>query len=122
MRFKIDQRNSYCFAFQPNFGCLFDIDGVLLRGAVPIPVAKTAIDLLKGKDGKLRVPIAFVTNACANVEPKVKQLMNTFNIEVRSSKFLLVHTILMRIHTTQGRNALTCINIRFNATFNFAWQ
>ncbi|VDL59338.1 unnamed protein product [Hymenolepis diminuta] len=45
---------------EPSFGLLFDIDGVLLRGSTPIPEALVAMDLLKGRNGKLRVPIAFL--------------------------------------------------------------
>ena len=31
---------------QPKFGCLFDIDGVLLRGKTPIPVASEALKMI----------------------------------------------------------------------------
>lgn len=42
------------------------------------------MDLLKGRNGKLRVPIAFVTNACGNAQAKVDQLSSIFNIDVSS--------------------------------------
>ncbi|VDK76163.1 unnamed protein product [Dibothriocephalus latus] len=73
---------------QPNFGLLFDIDGVLLRGSTPIPEAKVAMDLLKGKDGKLRVPIAFVTNSMSQPEVKRKQLESTFNIQLELEQII----------------------------------
>ncbi|KAL5970177.1 Haloacid dehalogenase-like hydrolase domain-containing 5 [Taenia solium] len=73
---------------EPNFGLLFDIDGVLLRGATPIPEALLAIDLLKGRNGKLRVPIAFVTNACGNAQAKVDQLSSIFNIDLQPEQVI----------------------------------
>ncbi|BHF59051.1 Haloacid dehalogenase-like hydrolase domain-containing 5 [Sparganum proliferum] len=73
---------------EPNFGLLFDIDGVLLRGSTPIPEAKVAMDLLKGKDGKLRVPIAFVTNSMSPPEAKAKQLETTFNIQLEPEQII----------------------------------
>ena len=76
-------------SIKPNFGLLFDIDGVLLRGSTPIPEALTAMHLLKGRDGKLRVPIAFVTNSCGNCDAKAEQLSSTFNIDVRCGKILV---------------------------------
>ncbi|CDS40148.1 cat eye syndrome critical region protein 5 [Echinococcus multilocularis] len=73
---------------EPNFGLLFDIDGVLLRGATPIPEALLAMDLLKGRNGKLRVPIAFVTNACGNAQAKVDQLSSILNIELKPEQVI----------------------------------
>ncbi|VDK45023.1 unnamed protein product [Taenia asiatica] len=73
---------------EPNFGLLFDIDGVLLRGTTPIPEALLAMDLLKGRNGKLRVPIAFVTNACGNAQAKVDQLSSIFNIDLQPEQVI----------------------------------
>ena len=77
------------FFIKPGFGLLFDIDGVLLRGSTPIPEALKAIDLLKGRDGKLRVPIAFVTNSCGDNQAKADQLSSTFDVDVRCGKKIL---------------------------------
>lgn len=75
-------KSNFCIPFiQPSFGLLFDIDGVLLRGSTPIPEALVAMDLLKGRNGKLRVPIAFVTNACGDIKSKSEQLSSIFKID-----------------------------------------
>lgn len=69
---------------QPNFGLLFDIDGVLGRGAVPLPQAQEAFRLLCDPDCKeLRVPVAFVTNACVDGAAKSKMLSSWFKVPVR---------------------------------------
>ncbi|VDD79915.1 unnamed protein product [Mesocestoides corti] len=73
---------------EPNFGLLFDIDGVLLRGSTPIPEAILAMDLLKGRNGKLRVPIAFVTNACGDAQAKVDQLSSIFKIDLEPEQVI----------------------------------
>uniref|UniRef100_A0A0B7B3I6 Haloacid dehalogenase-like hydrolase domain-containing 5 n=1 Tax=Arion vulgaris TaxID=1028688 RepID=A0A0B7B3I6_9EUPU len=65
-----------------NFGILFDVDGVLARGSTPLEPAKKAVDKLKDSDGKLKVPVAFVTNACNRSADKAQQISNWFNLEV----------------------------------------
>ncbi|KER25583.1 hypothetical protein T265_06986 [Opisthorchis viverrini] len=70
-------------SFQPGFGLLFDIDGVLGRGANVFPQAQEAFKLLCDPDGtELRVPVAFVTNACGNTLSKVERLSRWFNVEI----------------------------------------
>ncbi|VUZ54207.1 unnamed protein product [Hymenolepis diminuta] len=73
---------------EPSFGLLFDIDGVLLRGSTPIPEALVAMDLLKGRNGKLRVPIAFVTNACGDIKSKAEQLSSIFKIDLEPEQVI----------------------------------
>lgn len=69
--------------FQASFGILFDIDGVIARGLNPLPVALDMISLLKNKNGELKVPIAFVTNACNKSDQKAKQLSTWLKCEAR---------------------------------------
>lgn len=47
----------------PQFGIMFDIDGVLTRGKKVFPAALAAFQKLVGDDGRFRVPVIFVTNA-----------------------------------------------------------
>uniref|UniRef100_H3DKQ3 Zgc:77375 n=1 Tax=Tetraodon nigroviridis TaxID=99883 RepID=H3DKQ3_TETNG len=47
----------------PRFGLLFDIDGVLVRGRLPIPAARRAFEKLVDSQGRFVVPVVFVTNA-----------------------------------------------------------
>lgn len=67
---------------QVDFGLLFDVDGVLARGTTPLDDAKEAFRKLKDSEGRLKVPVAFVTNACNRSEDKARQISNWFNIKV----------------------------------------
>lgn len=74
---------------QPNFGLLFDIDGVLGRGAIPLPQAQEAFRLLCDPDCKeLRVPVAFVTNACVDGAAKAKILSSWFNVPIYADQVI----------------------------------
>jgi len=66
----------------PDFGILFDVDGVLARGSTALEPAKAAMDLLKDDSGQLKVPCAFVTNACNRSHDKARQIGNWFNMQV----------------------------------------
>lgn len=67
---------------QVDFGILFDIDGVIARGAKPLSAAKRMIKLLTDKDGRQIVPIAFCTNSTGVAADKAKTLTNWLNVEV----------------------------------------
>ncbi|XP_076447828.1 haloacid dehalogenase-like hydrolase domain-containing 5 isoform X2 [Babylonia areolata] len=67
---------------EPDFGILFDVDGVLARGSTPLEPAKRAMQKLKDANGHLKVPCAFVTNACNRSHDKARQIGNWFDIEV----------------------------------------
>ncbi|XP_072179866.1 uncharacterized protein [Diadema setosum] len=67
----------------PNFGLLFDIDGVLVRGKNVLPEALEAFQLLCDSKGAVRVPTVFVTNAGNSLrEQKAKQLTDILNVKV----------------------------------------
>ncbi|KAK3733908.1 hypothetical protein RRG08_031847 [Elysia crispata] len=65
-----------------DFGILFDVDGVLARGSTPLDPAKKAMEKLKDSEGNLKVPVAFVTNACNRSADKARQISNWFDINV----------------------------------------
>ncbi|XP_013073010.2 haloacid dehalogenase-like hydrolase domain-containing 5 isoform X2 [Biomphalaria glabrata] len=67
---------------QVNFGILFDVDGVLARGSTPLDPAKKAMAKLKDANGNLKVPVAFVTNACNRSADKARQIQNWFDINI----------------------------------------
>ncbi|KAL8587131.1 hypothetical protein ACOMHN_026099 [Nucella lapillus] len=67
---------------EPDFGILFDVDGVLARGSTPLESAKRAMQKLKDANGHLKVPCTFVTNACNRSYDKARQIGNWFDIEV----------------------------------------
>uniref|UniRef100_A0A3Q3N7M0 Haloacid dehalogenase-like hydrolase domain-containing 5 n=1 Tax=Mastacembelus armatus TaxID=205130 RepID=A0A3Q3N7M0_9TELE len=65
------------------FGLLFDIDGVLVRGRLPIPAAKKAFEKLVDSQGQFVVPVVFVTNAgnCLR-QTKADQLSHILGVPV----------------------------------------
>ena len=73
---------------QVDFGILFDIDGVIGRGAKPLAAAQRMIKLLTDKDGKQIVPLAFCTNSTGAAADKAKTLTNWLDIEVRDIVFV----------------------------------
>lgn len=75
---------------QPNFGLLFDIDGVLVRGRLPIPAAKKAFEKLVDSQGQFVVPVVFVTNAgnCLR-QKKADQLSHILGVPVSLSNLPL---------------------------------
>ena len=69
----------------PDFGIIFDIDGVLVRGRKVLPFAPPAFARLVDENGKFRVPTVFVTNAGNTLrQSKADQLSEKLNVEVRS--------------------------------------
>uniref|UniRef100_I3KKL5 Zgc:77375 n=1 Tax=Oreochromis niloticus TaxID=8128 RepID=I3KKL5_ORENI len=68
---------------QPRFGLLFDIDGVLVRGRMPIPAATKAFEKLVDSQGQFVVPVVFVTNAgnCLR-QTKADQLSHILGVPV----------------------------------------
>lgn len=70
------------FQLQPDFGILFDVDGVLARGSNPLDPAVRGVNQLKDSHGNLRVPVAFVTNSCNRSRDKAAQLERWFDTPV----------------------------------------
>ncbi|XP_028308407.1 haloacid dehalogenase-like hydrolase domain-containing 5 [Gouania willdenowi] len=80
---------------QPTFGLLFDIDGVLVRGRLPIPAAKKAFDKLIDSQGQFVVPLAFVTNAgnCLR-QKKADQLSHILGVPITQDQVIMSHSPL----------------------------
>lgn len=76
------RRLSVSFEDEADFGILFDVDGVLARGSTPLSAAVQAIRLLEDEEGHLKVPVAFVTNACNRSHDKAAQIQKWLNIQV----------------------------------------
>ncbi|XP_020857254.1 haloacid dehalogenase-like hydrolase domain-containing 5 isoform X1 [Phascolarctos cinereus] len=74
----------------PTFGFLFDIDGVLVRGHRAIPAALEAARKLVDSNGRLRMPVVFVTNA-GNCAPQVKaqELSDFLGLQVEPEQVIL---------------------------------
>lgn len=67
---------------QPRFGICFDVDGVLARGTIPIPVAPRAFQKLVDQRGRLRVPVAYVTNSLNRNIDRAEQLSGMLGVRV----------------------------------------
>ncbi|XP_073477676.1 haloacid dehalogenase-like hydrolase domain-containing 5 [Aquarana catesbeiana] len=91
----------------PTFGLLFDIDGVLVRGRNPIPGAAEAFRRLLGRDGRLAVPVVFVTNAgnCLRQE-RAKELSRVLGIEVSHDQVILSHSPFRMFHQFHDKRVL----------------
>ncbi|KAL4640767.1 hypothetical protein GN956_G11623 [Arapaima gigas] len=78
-----------------SFGLLFDIDGVLVRGRIPIPAAKQCFSHLVDENGKYQVPVVFVTNAgnCMR-QTKAEQLSRWLEVEVSPDQVMVSHSPL----------------------------
>lgn len=80
---------------QPSFGLLFDIDGVLVRGRMPIPAAKKAFEKLVDSQGQFVVPVVFVTNAgnCLR-QKKADQLSHILGVPITQDQVIMSHSPL----------------------------
>ncbi|XP_075458532.1 haloacid dehalogenase-like hydrolase domain-containing 5 isoform X1 [Ascaphus truei] len=92
---------------QPSFGLLFDIDGVLVRGRNPIPGAAEAFGKLVLGDGRLAVPVVFVTNAgnCVR-QARAEELSVVLGVEVSSDQIILSHSPLQMFHEFHNKRVL----------------
>ncbi|XP_068608697.1 haloacid dehalogenase-like hydrolase domain-containing 5 [Brachionichthys hirsutus] len=80
---------------QPRFGLLFDIDGVLVRGRMPIPAAKKSFKKLVDSQGQFVVPVVFVTNAgnCLR-QTKADQLSHILGVSITQDQVIMSHSPL----------------------------
>ncbi|KAL7837592.1 hypothetical protein SRHO_G00273030 [Serrasalmus rhombeus] len=79
----------------PDFGLLFDIDGVLVRGRTPIPAAKKAFQKLVDSKGQFVIPVVFVTNAgnCLR-QKKADQLSHILGVPISQDQVMMSHSPL----------------------------
>lgn len=85
----VENGSSIYSYLQPDFGILFDVDGVLARGSNALDPAVQAMRLLADDNGHLRIPIAFVTNATNRSQDKAAQIQKWFGLQVRREPSLL---------------------------------
>ncbi|XP_022746352.1 uncharacterized protein YKR070W-like isoform X3 [Durio zibethinus] len=82
------QRRKRC-----NFGIAFDIDGVILRGRVPIGGSPRALRRLYGDSGELNVPYLFLTNGGGIPETKrAKELSELLGVNIMFSQVVQGHS------------------------------
>jgi len=80
----------------PNFGLMFDIDGVIVRGKSVLPSAPEAFQLLVDRStGSWRVPTIFVTNAGNTLrQEKADKLSSWLNVPVTEDQVVMAHSPL----------------------------
>jgi hypothetical protein len=69
---------------------------VLARGTNPLDPAVKALKLLQDEEGNLKVPVAFVTNACNRSEDKARQIGKWFNMQVNMPQSIFLYTEYQR--------------------------
>ena len=75
---------------QPKFGILFDVDGVLARGTLPLEPAVEGFKSLVDGKGDFKVPVTFVTNALNRNIDKANQIGGWLNLHVSASAILFL--------------------------------
>lgn len=107
--FRLLTKRNLCTKWKqtPEFGLLFDIDGVIMRGSKVIPQAPEAFAKLTNSNGKFRVPTVFVTNAgnCLR-QTKANQLSSWLNVEVTEDQVVMSHSPLKMFREYHERHVL----------------
>lgn len=81
--------------FKPQFGLLFDIDGVLTRGRKLLPYTRDAFRKLVTTSGQFRIPTVFVTNAGNELRSsKAAKLSQILGIPVSAEQVIMSHSPL----------------------------
>eukprot|EP00803_Ostreobium_quekettii_P010448 evm.model.scf_1116.2 EVM.evm.TU.scf_1116.2 scf_1116:15222-17869(-) len=78
---------------------VFDMDGVLLRGKIPIPGASSALCALYHPNGLTpRFPVCLLTNSGGVTEEmRAKQLSASLGVKITSSQVVLSHTPMRKL-------------------------
>ncbi|CAG0898345.1 unnamed protein product [Cyprideis torosa] len=91
----------------PNFGLLFDIDGVLVRGRNVFPFTPPAFAKLVDEEGKFRVPTVFVTNAGNRLRhEKAEQLSEWLAVKVSEDQVIMSHSPLRMFKSFHDKRVL----------------
>ncbi|PSR93043.1 HAD-superfamily hydrolase, subfamily IIA, CECR5 protein [Actinidia chinensis var. chinensis] len=76
-----------------SFGIAFDIDGVILRGRVPIGGSPQALRRLYGDSGNLKIPFLFLTNGGGIPESRrASELSELLGVKILPSQVVQGHT------------------------------
>lgn len=79
----------------PEFGFMFDIDGVIVRGTEVLPAAIESFKKLVDSYGKFRVPVIFVTNAGNNLRcQKAQKLTDLLGVKISQEQVVMAHSPL----------------------------
>ncbi|XP_076363026.1 haloacid dehalogenase-like hydrolase domain-containing 5 isoform X2 [Tachypleus tridentatus] len=93
--------------YQAQFGLLFDIDGVIVRGRKILPHAVETFQKLVDTNGNFRVPTVFVTNAGNMMRhKKAQQLTDWLRVEVNEQQVVMSHSPLRMFRQFHEKHCL----------------
>lgn len=92
---------------QTDFGFLFDIDGVLVRGKTPLPHTKQCMKLLTDNEGNFKVPTIFLTNAGNELRSsKSAKLSSLLGVKIRPDQVVMSHSPLKLFKSFHNKRCL----------------
>jgi hypothetical protein len=90
-----------------DFGLLFDIDGVLMRGKTLLPSTRDCVKLITDKAGRFRVPTVFVTNAGSQLRAsKAAKLSNLLGVYIAPEQMVMSHSPLKMLRNFHDKRCL----------------
>ncbi|RHZ00918.1 hypothetical protein DYB35_001702 [Aphanomyces astaci] len=93
-------------ALKKQFGVVFDVDGVLLRGKTPIPGAADVLQHLHDT----KTPYAIMTNGGGVTEvKKAEQLSDILKFEIPSTQLCLSHTPMRELVSTYENDMVLAV-------------
>ncbi|KAM7535321.1 hypothetical protein Aperf_G00000102215 [Anoplocephala perfoliata] len=94
---------------EPEFGIIFDVDGVITRGAAGIPAALRASELLHEYGDKWQVPILFLTNAATvSTETKAAEISKLLQRKIFASEIVTPHSALRLYSSYFDKHVAIC--------------
>ena len=92
---------------KPNFGLIFDIDGVLLRGKTVLESTLSCFKLIVDSKGNFRVPTVFLTNAGNELRSsKAAKLSALLGVHVNYDQVIMSHSPLKMLKSFHKKRTL----------------
>ena len=92
---------------ETDFGLIFDIDGVLVRGKTLLPATRECIKLITDVEGNFKVPTVFVTNAGNQLRStKAAKLSNILGVCVKPEQMIMSHSPLKMLRNFHQKRVL----------------
>ncbi|CAF0844390.1 unnamed protein product [Brachionus calyciflorus] len=92
---------------QCDFGFVFDIDGVLVRGKTLLPQTKHMIKLLTDKHGNFKIPTIFLTNAGNELKgSKAAKMSKLLGIKIEPDQVVMSHSPLKLLKNFHNKRCL----------------
>ncbi|XP_063219150.1 haloacid dehalogenase-like hydrolase domain-containing 5 isoform X2 [Bacillus rossius redtenbacheri] len=91
------------------FGLIFDIDGVLVRGRMPLPGAEKAFQRLVDSHGKFIFPTVFVTNSCyGSPAKKAQHLSQWLKVKISEEQVVMAYSPLKMFQQYFDQQVFVC--------------